>query len=101
MANSVIFSPSARDQLDAIFDYIAEAASPAIAQRFTDAIVDHVGKLSDYPRRGTPRDDLVPGLRTISFRRRVTIAFGVDEDLVLVVGIYYGGQDYEAILRDD
>ncbi len=98
---TIIFSRAARDQLDAIYDYIAEAAYPDIARSFTDAIIGHIEKLSDFPSRGTPRDDLSPGLRTIGFRRRVTIAFAVDGNVVLVVGIYYGGQDFETMLRED
>ena len=47
------------------------------------------------------RDDLLPRLRTVGFRRRVTIAFVVEPAQVLVVGIAYGGQDFEAILRED
>ena len=66
MAHSIILTPEARDHLDAIYDYIAAAASPDIAQRFTDGIVGHIGKLTDFPRRGTMRDDLRPGLRTIA-----------------------------------
>jgi plasmid stabilization system protein ParE len=69
--------------------------------RFTDAILDLLEELRDFPNRGTMRDDLLPGLRTVGFRRRVTIAFVVEPTQVLVVGIFYGGQDFEAMLRDD
>jgi hypothetical protein len=34
------------------------------------------------------------------FERRVTIAFVVTADEVLVEGIFYGGQDFEAEFRD-
>jgi toxin ParE1/3/4 len=34
------------------------------------------------------------------FERRVTIAFAVTSDAVLVEGIFYGGQDFDATLRD-
>jgi toxin ParE1/3/4 len=47
--------------------------------------------------RGTAaRGDLLPGLRTIGFERRATIAFTVTADAVLVEGVFYGGQDFEA-----
>jgi hypothetical protein len=29
------------------------------------------------------------------------IAFSIEQDAVLVHGIFYGGQDYEAALRED
>jgi len=38
-------------------------------------------------------------LRTLGFRRRVTIAYVVEPAQVLVLGVYYGGQDFETILR--
>ncbi len=93
-------TPEARDQLEAIYDYIAAAASRDIAQRFTDGIIDRLTKLADYPRIGTPRDDLRPGLRTLSHRRRVTIALVVEDATVVIIGFYYGGQDFESLLRD-
>lgn len=34
-------------------------------------------------------------------KKRCVIAFTVEEDLVAVVGIFYGGQDYESSLEDD
>jgi len=49
--------------------------------------------------RGQKRDDLLTGLRTIGFERRVTIAFVVTANAVLIEGIFYGGQDFEATFR--
>ncbi|MBV8238310.1 MAG: type II toxin-antitoxin system RelE/ParE family toxin [Sphingomonas sp.] len=101
MAYRLIFTREARDQLDAIYDYIAEAASPDIAQRFTDGIVGRLTILPDFPRVGTPRDDIRGGLRTLTYRRRVTIALMVEDTTVVVIGFYYGGQDFETLLRDE
>ena len=39
MAYTVEFAPEALEQLTALYGYIATAASPQIAQRYTDAIV--------------------------------------------------------------
>jgi plasmid stabilization system protein ParE len=41
MTYSVVFSPEASEDLLEIYRYIAKDASPVIAQRFTDAIVNH------------------------------------------------------------
>jgi hypothetical protein len=40
-----------------------------------------------------------PGLRTIGFERRATIAFQVMQDEVVILRIFYGGEDYERALR--
>lgn len=101
MSHAIIVTPEARDQLNNIYDHIAAAASDDIALRFTDGILDYIAKLTDFPKRGTMRDDLRPGLRTLSWRRRVTIAFAVEKHAVVVIGIFYAGRDYEALLRED
>jgi toxin ParE1/3/4 len=41
----------------------------------------------------------LPGLRVIGFERRVMIAFMVIDDAVLIEGVFYGGQAFEARLR--
>lgn len=94
----VIFSPEADTHLVEIYRHIAGKASPTIADRFTTAIVDYCEAFETFPQRGTKRDDLRPGLRTVGFRRQATIAFTVERDKVIIIGVFYGGQDYEAAL---
>ena len=60
----VTFAPEAQEQLAALYHHIALAASPEIAERYTDAIVTYCEGLQDFPHRGTRRDDVRPGLRT-------------------------------------
>ncbi len=100
-SHRVIFSPEAEAQLVAIYKRISGKTAPTIADRFTGAILDYCEKLETFPHRGTRRDDLRPGLRTTGFRRRVTIAFAVEADAVTIIGIFYGGQDFEAALQTD
>lgn len=99
MSYRIVFTPKARDQLDRLHAYIAAAADEATASRFTDGILDHIAGLSAFPRKGAPRDDLRPGLRTLSWRRRVTVAFMVEEADVVVIGVFYGGRDFESLLE--
>ena len=51
--------------------------------------------------RGNQRKDIRPGLRTVGFRKRVLIAFEVEARQVNIIGIFYGGQDYERVLEED
>lgn len=101
MAYRIVFTPEARDQLDHLHSYIGSAVDAEIATRFADGILDHIATLSELPKRGTPRDDLRPGMRTLAWRRRVTIAFLVEDSDVVVIGIFYGGRDFETLLRED
>lgn len=95
----VVFTPSAERQIDALHLYISEKASPGIADGFVRRVVDFCERLRDFPQRGTRHDDLLPGLRTIGFERRITIAFMVEVDAILIEGVFYGGQDYARRLR--
>jgi len=46
-------------------------------------------------KRGHRRDDISPGLRIVGFERRVTIALAVYDDRVLILRLFYGGQNWE------
>ena len=97
MPARVLFRPGAEADLDAIYDYIARD-SRANAIEFTRRIRAQCNSLSDFPVRGTRRDDLEPGLRTIGMERRVTIAFRVLEDnTVEILRIVYGGRELERV----
>jgi len=96
----VVFSPEAEEELAALYRYIAAAASPSIAADYTDAIVTHCQNLRRFPERGTRRDDIRPGLRISNYRKRVIIAFVIEPDKVLILGIFCGGRDYETVLAE-
>jgi plasmid stabilization system protein ParE len=94
MMYRVIYAPEAEAQLLSLFFHIAAAASPEIAARYTDAIVEQCESLKTFPMRGAQRDDIRPGLRVFGFRR-VSIAFEVTGEVVTILGIFYGGQNFE------
>ena len=97
----VIFSPEAEEQLAELFHYIAAAASPDIAERYVNAIIAYCETLDTFPLRGAKRDDIRPGLRVTNYKGRTVIAFDVDAQQVSIIGVFYGGQDYETALQDD
>ncbi|WP_353019119.1 hypothetical protein [Mesorhizobium sp. M0800] len=41
-----------------------------------------------------------PGLRTVPFEHSAIIAYVGSHDLVRIVSIFYGGRDYETLMRD-
>ncbi|MHA3905199.1 type II toxin-antitoxin system RelE/ParE family toxin [Castellaniella sp. WN] len=101
MSYRVVFSPEALEQLADLYRYVAQAASPNIAADYTDAIVTYCESLATFPYRGSQRDDVRLGLRITHYRKRAVIAFDVEGDQVSVLGVFYGGQDYAAILQED
>lgn len=101
MTYRIVFSPEAEEQLAALYRYIAAAASPDVAARYTEAIVAYCESLQTFPHRGTKRDDIRPGLRITNYKKRTVIAFDVASERVSIIGIFYGGQDYETVLQDE
>jgi toxin ParE1/3/4 len=99
VAHSVVFRRRAEKRLIELGDYIASQAGPVIANGYLDRIYAACMALADFPERGRRRDDILPGLRTIGFERRVTIAFRVLKTRVEIVTIAYGGRDFERELR--
>lgn len=96
----VYFRPRAAEDLIAPYDYIAGQAGLDVAGRYIERIETACMKLADFPERGTKRDDILPGLRTIGFERRVTIAFRVRRTRAEIVTIAYGGRNFERALVD-
>ena len=101
MTYRVVFSPEAESQLVALYFHIAEAASPEIAAKYTEDIVKECESLRTLPHRGTRRDYIRAGLRTFGFRHRVTIAFEVADEVVTILGVFYGGRDLEKIFEEE
>ena len=97
---AVVFAPEAANQLAELYRYIADKGAPLNALLYTEAIVAYCEGLTTIPHRGAQRDDIRPGLRITNYGGRSVIAFAVDDAarLVTIIGVYYGGQDYENIL---
>jgi toxin ParE1/3/4 len=100
MSHRVVFAPEAQEQLADLYHYIAAAASADIAAHYTEAILNYCESLSSFPLRGTVRHDIRPGLRITHYRRRAVIAFTADTQQVSILGIFYGGRDYESVLQE-
>jgi len=98
---TVHFAPECEEQLTKLFNYIKDEASPQVAAGYVSAIVDYCENLAAFPLRGTPRNDLRPGVRITTYKRRATVAYTVADDQVLILAVFYGGQDYEAALSEN
>lgn len=91
---AVRYSPGAERDLSAIFGYIEQQSSTQVALDYVERIQEHCEALETAPLRGTSREDLGAGFRTIGFEKRVTILFAVDEEnaRVEILGVFYGGR---------
>lgn len=92
MALEVVWRRTAQTDLYALYDWIADQADPDTAYAYTSAIEAHAAGLTTYPQRGTPRDDLAPGVRTSNFRGRTVIAYRVS-DTVEILRVFHAGKE--------
>ena len=98
---TVVFTPRSERQIASLYAYIAEHGGEPRAENFVGGIVAACQSLKNLPERGTKRDDIRPNLRTMGFAKRATIAFSVNAatSIVVIHGVFYGGQDFESLLR--
>lgn len=94
---AVTFTAAAQSDLTAIYDYIAERAGASIAFGYAKRLEQYCLGLSLAPERGSRRDDLGRGVRTVGFERNATILFQVNSKsrTVTILGLYYRGRAIE------
>jgi toxin ParE1/3/4 len=100
MAHKLIYRPRAAEDLEVIYRFIAQD-SPVRAFSFIERIQKRCDLLRDSPEQGRARPDLRPNLRIVPYGRSVVIAYQIAENSVEIVRIFYGGQDYEAIMSGE
>ncbi len=93
MAAEVAVSQQARDDLFSIYIWVAEAADLAVADGYDARLRKACLSLADVPHRGTPHEELAPGLRSIPFERRATIFYRVTDEHVEIVRVLPKGRD--------
>lgn len=99
MAFEVRLLSEAEDDLFEIYRYVADQGGAERTDAYDRRIRAACRKLADYPRRGTPRELLGPGLRSITFERRATVYYRVTEPVVEIVRILRRGLDSDREFR--
>jgi toxin ParE1/3/4 len=94
MGLTVSYSVESRAHLKRLEKYLSRRFYPANAERFVRRLVLACEDLGAAPYRGAKHDDLGPGMRSLGFERRATIYFVVQEQRVVIVGVYYGGRSF-------
>lgn len=96
----VVYSSKAREDLFEIYDYIAGKAGATVARQYVGRIQARCEDLDLFAERGVNRDDVRPGLRTMGYRRKATIAFVVEPKRVVVLAVYHHGRNVETRLKN-
>ena len=97
MTRALVYTLEARNDLDAIFDFIA-ADNPRRALTYIEEIEAACESLCTTPMMGVDRSDLRHGIRVLPLWGRIVIAYAVMPDRIDVLRVFSGGQDYEAIM---
>ena len=87
-------SSLAERDLEEIWSYVAEDASPATADRLIDAIIDRLELLAGQPRMGRLRPEFGAGVRSFTVESHV-IYYRRDEDIV-IARVLHGRRDQAA-----
>ena len=91
---AVEISDEARNDLIRLYYRIAEVANPTTALSYVERIEDYVQGFDIASERGVLRDDIRPGLRVVGYKHRASIAFTVEDERVIILRIFHGGQNW-------
>ena len=92
----VVYSPEFVEDIDKLFEIIAARSNDQTALKYISRIEEFCDSLDLASVRGTLRDDIRMGLRIVGFERRAVVAFTVEEDRVVILRFFSGGQNWEA-----
>lgn len=92
MKYRIAFDPAADADLAELYDYIAVRAGRAVARRYINQIVNHCAGFEIFPQRGMRHDGLGFGVRIVGFKRKASIVFRIDDDLVTIMRILHRGK---------
>lgn len=96
----VIWSPEALDDIDQLWDYYAEVAGGATADRILRQIGQAVTLIEDFPLAGRARDEIRSGLRSMAVAPQI-VFYRLRDDRAEIVRVLDGRRDIEAIFSDD
>ena len=96
------YTATARDDLISIITYIADrSGNRAVAERFADRLRAKCQEIADAPiRLGRSRPDLLPNIRSLTYRNSM-ILFRYVGNVVEIVNVIEGHRDIDAIFRNN
>lgn len=97
MTYTVRLARLAVEDMVALDGWIVAEARQEVADAYLERVYARIAKLRDFPFRGTPREDLGQGVRSLSFERRLIIAYLVIDDLVLILRVAGSQRDLSAL----
>lgn len=94
MEHEIDWRPKALKDLEAIYDWVAEQADPVTASAYVARIQAFAVRLRHFPNRGTPRFQVSPGLRSVTFERRIIVSYRVNSRTVRILRLIDTARDF-------
>lgn len=96
----VVFREAALADIEEIVRYLRDqGANPGTAHSFVDRIKARCQRIGRVPEGNPARPDLGPGFRLAPFEHSAVIVYRLTDDTVEILRIYYGGRNYQQIMR--
>ena len=92
----IVWSPEAESDILEIWQYLANEVSTEFADHRVRQIPHACDPLLRFPLRGRPRDELLPGLRSILSHTHV-VFYRAARDHIEIVRVLHGRRDIESI----
>lgn len=97
---SAIWSPEAIEDVGHLWDYYADVAGRASADKIIREISMVVQTIDEFPSSGRRRDEVRAGLRSLAATPHV-VFYRLNGDRPEIVRVLDGRQDIEEIFSDD
>lgn len=91
-------SPDADNNLDQIEAYLKGEASSDTAEKVIDQIIDRCEDLADMPRVGRAREEIAPGVRSVTTGTYV-IYYRIHVERVEILRVLHSSRDIAAIKK--
>jgi toxin ParE1/3/4 len=96
----VIWSPNARADLSAIWDYYVEVAGRHTADEVVRGITEVCTLLEEHPFAGRARNEVRPGLRSIAASPHV-VFYRVQDDVAEIARVLDGRRDLDEVFAHE
>ena len=94
--NRIRLTAEAEDDLAQIYRFVRRSSGSAeVARNYAARIRAFLNTFDTFPERGSIRDAIRPGLRIVGFERRVSVAFVVEAENVVILRILYAGRQFD------
>ena len=94
----ILWSAEAEEDLVSIWRYTADEWSPAAADQQIQDVWTTCGMLLGYPKLGRPRDELLPGIRSIGTDPHV-LFYRISTHAIEILRVLHEREDVEFVFH--